>query len=374
MKILQLGKFYPPDTGGIETVIYDIAEVLNKNNTISCDVLCSNKNYTYKEELINGYKVMRTKTFGIYFSTSFTLQMIFKLKEIIQNYDVIHVHLPDPMANIALLCVNPSKQKIILHWHSDIIKQKYLLRLYEPLQKWMLRKASKIIATTPKYIKESKYLQKFKDKCVSIPIGIDENKLKSCETQVIKIREQYKNKKIIFSLGRLVYYKGFEYLIKSANYLSDEYIILIGGTGPLKEKLTTLISENNLEHKVKLLGRIEDENLGNYYKSCDIFCLPSIAKSEAFGIVQIEAMSFAKPIVATKIKGSGVDWVNKDGVSGINVQPKNSQALANAFTTIINNKEKYNAYCNNSLERFNTLFIREEMCNKIIKIYGEKND
>ncbi|MBT5492277.1 glycosyltransferase [bacterium] len=123
MKILQLGRFYAPSTGGIETVMYDVTEVLNEYEEASCDVLCSSKNYTYEESSTNNYKVIRTKSLGVYFSTSITPQMIFKLKEIINNYDIIHVHLPDPMANIALMLVDCSKQKIILHWHSDVVKQ-----------------------------------------------------------------------------------------------------------------------------------------------------------------------------------------------------------------------------------------------------------
>jgi glycosyltransferase involved in cell wall biosynthesis len=370
MKILQLGRFYPPSTGGIETVMYDITEMLNKERDIKCDVLCSSKDYNYLEEKSN-YTIYRTKTFGIYFSTSITPQMIFKLRNIVSQYDIIHVHLPDPMANIVLMLTNLENKKIVLHWHSDIIKQKYLLKLYEPLQNWMMKKADKIIATTPKYIEESKYLQKYKDKCISIPIGIDENKLKANINIVNNIKKIYNNKKIIFSLGRLVYYKGFEYLIKSAKYLNNEYVILIGGSGPLKEELNNLIKSHSLENKVILLGRIEDNELGSYYEACDLYCLPSIVKSEAFGIVQIEAMSFGKPIVATKINGSGVDWVNKDDVSGINVEPKDPEALAEAFRRIFNNKDDYERYSINAKKRFNSLFKREKMNDRLIQLYKE---
>ncbi len=367
MKILQLGKFYPPDIGGIETVMYDITDVLNQDSAIQCDVLCSNNDYTYKLETFNGYKIIRTKTFGKYFSTSITPQMIYKLKQIVNGYDLIHIHLPDPMANLAMFIVNPKKQKIVLHWHSDIIKQKYLLKLYEPLQNWLMKKADKIIATTPKYIEESKYLQIYKDKCISIPIGIDETKLIANEDKVLELKNQYKDKRIIFSLGRLAYYKGFEFLIESAKYLDDSYIILIGGGGELKESLESIIVNNNLQNKVKLLGRIEDIDLGSYYEACDIYCLSSIVKSEAFGIVQIEAMSFSKPVVATKIEGSGVDWVNQDGISGVNVEPKNSKALAEGFKNIIN--DKYNDYSQGAVNRFNNNFKRLKMTNTIKGLY-----
>ena len=126
MKILQLGKFYPPSIGGIQLVMYDITETINKNKDIECDVLCSNDVNLYTEEVINNYRVFRTKTFGTYFATSATPQMIFKLRNIISEYDIIHLHLPDPMANLALFFANTKNKKVILHWHSDIIKQKYI--------------------------------------------------------------------------------------------------------------------------------------------------------------------------------------------------------------------------------------------------------
>ncbi len=202
-------------------------------------------------------------------------------------------------------------------------------------------------------------------------IGIDKNKLNSDTFKVDSIRKTYKNKKIIFSLGRLVYYKGFEYLIDSAKYLSEDYIILIGGIGPLYKELDNKIKLLKLENKVKLLGRIEDNDLGNYYEACDIYCLSSIVKSEAFGIVQIEAMSFSKPVIATKIKGSGVDWVNKHKESGINVNPKNGEELANAIKKIISNHNLYKKYSQGAKNRFEENFNREIMVESIYKLYSE---
>ncbi len=368
MKILQLGKFYDSYTGGIETVIYDITETLNERG-VSCDVLCANKNNLYQEEFRKNYKIMRTKTWRMCCATAITPQMIFTLRKIINEYDIVHIHAPDPMATLALFCVNTTKQKIVLHWHSDIIKQKYLLKLYAPLQNWLLKKADKIITTTPKYRQESAYLQNFQAQCVDIPIGINRNKLIADEAFVTKIKHQYQGKKIIFSLGRLVYYKGFEYLIKSAQYLNDDYVILIGGDGYLKQDLQNLIKDNGLQDRVKLVGKIDETDLGSYYKACDVFCLPSIVKSEAFGIVQVEAMSFGKPVVATTIAGSGVDWVNLDGVSGVNVSPKQPQALANAFIDLFSDNDRYNQYCIDAKQRFQQIFVRDKMVDSVLDLY-----
>ena len=317
------------------------------------------------------YIVYRTKSYGKIASTSITPQMIFKLKEIIDNYDIIHLHHPDPMANFALFLVNPKKQKIVIHWHSDIIRQKFALKFYRPLLNWMLKKADVIIGSSTKYIEESEQLKKFKNKCVPIPYGIKKENLKINEEKIKEIKKKFENKKIIFSLGRFIYYKGFEYLIESSKYLPDDYIIVIGGDGELRKKYEKLIMNNNLLNKVFLIGKIPQTHLGSYYKACDLFCLPSIEKSEAFGLVIVEAMSFGKPVVATNIKGSGVSWVNQNGVTGLNVEPKNPKALADAIRFICENPEIYIKMSKNALKRFEEEFTVEKEILKILKIYNK---
>jgi len=374
MKILQFGKFYPPDIGGIETAIYNITEELNKRG-IKCDVLCSNSKYEYKKEIIDRgsykYIVYRTKSYGKIASTSITPQMIFKLKEIIDNYDIIHLHHPDPMANFALFLVNPKKQKIVIHWHSDIIRQRFALKFYRPLLNWMLKKADVIIGSSTKYIEESEQLKKFKNKCAPIPYGIKKENLKVDKEKIKEIKKKFENKKIIFSLGRFIYYKGFEYLIESSKYLPDNYVIVIGGDGELRKKYEKLIMNNNLLNKVFLIGKIPQTHLGSYYKACDLFCLPSIEKSEAFGLVIVEAMSFGKPVVATNIKGSGVNWVNQNGVTGLNVEPKNPKALADAIRFICENPEIYIKMSKNALKRFKEEFTIEKEILRILEIYNK---
>jgi rhamnosyl/mannosyltransferase len=368
MKILQLGKFYPPDTGGMETALYNITEELNQRG-IQCDVLCANKEKKYRNDLLNGYKVIRTSSYGIVASTSISPQMIRELKKVITNYDILHIHHPNPTANLALFMANPKKQKVVIHWHSDIIKQELELRFYKPLLIWMLKKADVIIGTSQKYIDESLQLKDFKNKCVPIPIGIKKNDIGVDENKFEEIKVRFKNKKIIFSLGRFIYYKGFEYLIESAKYLPDNYVILLGGDGELKEKYEQIIRENGLSENVFLVGKIDQKDLGSYYEACDLFCLPSIAKSEAFGLVMVEAMSFGKPIVATKIKGSGTDWVNHNEITGLNVEPKNPEQLANAFKTILENQEIYSKFSKNAFQRYLNEFTIETEIEKLIKVY-----
>ncbi|RAX54224.1 hypothetical protein CCY99_04225 [Helicobacter sp. 16-1353] len=365
MRVLQFGKFFPPDLGGIETVIEDLTLGLNKRG-ISCDVLCSNSKLKYEESTLPcGAKIMRCASFGKFASTSIAPQMIFKLRKIIDNYDIIHMHLPDPMANLALLLANYKNKIIILHWHSDIIKQKRLLKLYLPLQQKLLKIATAIIATSNKYIEESAFLPKFRDKCVGIPIGVNKESLVADDVDKDIIRFP-KNKKVIFSLGRFATNKGFEYLIESAKYLSDEYVIFIGGSGneALKKQFEEQVRAEGLENKVYLMGRIKRNNLQYYYKNCHIFALPSI--QESYGIVLVEAMSFGKPIICTKLYPSGNDWINMHNKTGLVIESKNPQAIAKAIEEI---EKNYNYFANNAYNRYLEEFKQETMIDNIISLY-----
>ena len=362
-KILQLGKFYPPDIGGIENVMQDICIGINARGLV-CDVLCSNSSYAFSYEIVGSARIYRTKSFGKFASTSITPQMISMLKKLIQAYDIIHLHLSDPMANLALFSNNIQDKIVILHWHSDIIKQKHLLKLYAPLQNWLLQKAHSIIATSPKYIAESLFLQPYRDKCVSIPIGIDDM-CPSLESTLAHTPTYKKEcKKIIFSLGRLAQNKGFTYLVQSVQYLPDEYEIHIGGDGALHSKLEAFINEHKLSHKVKLLGCITRDKLAKHYQQCHIFVLPSI--QESYGVVLLEAMSFGKPIISTKLSPSGSDYVNAHNVSGLVVPPQNPVAIAQAISEI---ERDYERFSRDARARFLQLFTSEKMLDSLYELY-----
>jgi len=367
MKILQFGKFYYPTSGGMERALLEITEGLN-NHGIKCDVLCSNTNRDNEVTKFDKYIVYRTASYGIINSTSITPNLIFKLWKIHEEYDIIDVHHPDPMAFLALFLVRP-KAKIVIHWQSDIIRQQLTAKLFLPLQNWVLRRSEKIILASEAYGRHSKSLKEYLDKMVVVPIGIDDKNLKIDIDKRDKIKSRYGDKKIIFALGRLVTYKGFDYLIESAKYLSDEYMILIGGKGPEEENLKNIIKQHGLEDRVEMLGFITEEDKYAYFEMATIFSLPSITKAEAFGVVLIEAMAYGKPIVLSSIEGSGMNWVNQDGVTGFQVEPKDAKALAKAIKKITLNEELYREFSQNSLNRFRTIFTRDNMVNLLEDLY-----
>lgn len=366
MRVLQIGKFYPV-IGGVEKVMYDIVLGISKRNDVDCDMLCASMNR--QPDIVSvdkNARIICTSTWIKLFATMVSPAMITQLWEIKNEYDIIHIHHPDPMAALTLR-LSGYKGNVVLHWHSDILKQKFTLKLFYPLQKWLIGRADVIVGTSPLYLQHSPFLQSLSLKKLCIPIGIDP--VIPNEEEVKLLKRKYSGKKIVFSLGRLVEYKGYRFLIEAAKYLPDDYIILIGGNGPLKQDLQGFIETNYLCDKVELLGRIDDIDLPNYYGVSDVYVLSSIWKTEAFGIVQIEAMSCGKPVIATKIPGSGVPWVNEDGVSGINVEPENAEEIAKAIISILSDKDCYSRFACAAKRRYETLFRKELMINKCVELY-----
>lgn len=368
MKLLQLGKFYPV-RGGVEKVMYDLMVGLSERG-VDCDMMCALSKGRSCIRSINGHaRLIGGHTWMKVAATMISPAMVFSLRKRCREYDIIHVHHPDPMACLALF-LSGYTGKVVLHWHSDIEKQKTLLKLYRPLQSWLLKRADLVVGTTPVYTAESPCLAAVQQKTVCLPIGIDPVLPQPELTE--RLKQRYLGKKIVFALGRLVAYKGFGYLIEAANYLDDGYIVLIGGEGVLMHDLSDAIKAHRLEERVKLLGRIPDEELPAYFGACTLFCLPSVQKTEAFGIVQIEAMSCGKPVVATRIPQSGVPWVNVHGWSGLNVAPKNAQELADAIRQIAGDERTYKRFATGAEARYRETFTKEKMINNVLDIYNNR--
>ncbi|WP_439840317.1 glycosyltransferase [Aeromonas veronii] len=376
MKVLHLSKFYYPYRGGIEQVVQDICEGVNGSDTaldpidFKCDVICITDNQKSSIEQYNGVTVYSCPINGSFSSFYFSAKYLFWVRSIVKSYDILHLHLPNPLAGFAIMLANLKGKKIVLHWHSDIVKQKLLHFFYSPFEKWLLRVSSVVIATSPNYIGQSKCLQSVKDKVVTVPIGLSSPPSFSSHT-CDELRRQYPDKKIIFSLGRHVYYKGFEYLIQASKGLPDDYVVLIGGSGPLTSQYEAMISSLKLESKVILIGRVDEALLGSYFAMADVFCLPSVERSEAFGVVQIESLSVGTPIVSCNIPGSGVSWVNQDGVTGRVVAPRDIKSLTTALVDVVNHRD---VYISGAKVRFDEVFTAKKMNSILVKLYRDLMD
>ena len=368
MKILQLGKAYPPaNLGGVEVTIQLITEGLHQKG-IFCDVLGVNEGIFSKQERLPFGTIYRESLVIKAFSTLFSFKLIYRLFLISSKYDIIHIHHPDPMTAIALWLIRP-KCKVIVHWHSDILKQKFLLKIYRPLQTWLLNRCDIIICTSPPYAKNSPDLKLYSKKIEIIPIGIKQSKLILNQTIAEEINNKFKGYKLVLAIGRMSYYKGYDFLIEASKFFRRDIKLVIIGDGELEKALKYRVDKENLTENIIFLGKVSEEIKNTYLYSCDIFVLTSIFKTEAFAIVQLEAMSFGKPIVSTKISGSGVDWVNQNLISGLTVPIMDSFSIAKAINLLTENSDLYNKLSTGSKNRFNNYFTQEIMIDKILTLY-----
>ena len=368
MRVLQLSKFYPPVWGGIEAAAWELNEGLARAG-VSADVLCSHQRaWTEVSTSAAGYRVTRAASLGLLLSTSMAPALLWQLSRLAEGRDIIHVHMPDPMAALAVWAVRP-RARVVLHWHSDVVRQRRAMRLYEPLQHWLLARADAIIATSSAYAQASAPLQPWQHKVTVIPIGISDNHSQASSNKAAAIRQRFQGRRIVFALGRMTYYKGFDVLIAAAAALPEDTVVLIGGAGQGLSDLQAMMAANGLAGKVHLLGAVADADLPSYFEACDLFCLPSVARSEAYSVAMIEAMLMARPIVATEINGSGVPWVNKDGETGINVPVGQPIALAAALRLLLQDAPLRERYGAAARRRYLQEFSAELMTRRTLELY-----
>lgn len=259
--------------------------------------------------------------------------------------------------------------KVIVSYHSDIIRQRFFLSLFNPLLIKFLEKAAVIIVTSKNLIDNSPVLKRFKNKCKIIPHGIDLNKFVLTNEVAKKIEEikQKFSRPIILFVGRLVYYKGLEYLIKAMREIEAHLLVI--GDGPLRNKLKKMAHHLEVSSKITWVGKIDNEKLTPYYYASDIFVLPSAIKAESFGIVQLEAFACEKPVISTNLP-TGVPYVNLHRKTGLVVPPRDSKAIAKAIKVLLASEEIRKRYGQNGRERLGREFTKEIMSKEVLSIYS----
>lgn len=343
-KILHISKYYYPFVGGTEQTARDIVLAL-KNNYIQKVVAFGTEQ---DDEIcqVDNVDVIKCGCVAKIASQSISLTYKKNLKKIFDEFepDVVIFHYPNPFVASILLQLLKPKVKLIVYWHLDIVKQKVLKYLFYGQNKKLLKRANKVICTSPNYIQGSLWLQSVKDKCLVVPSCINEKRMlctPQIEEKAATIRKENENKIICVAVGRHTEYKGFEYLVRASKYLTNNFIIYITGTGELTNKLK---KEAEGDEKIIFTGRIEDDELKALIYAADIFCFPSITKNEAFGLALAEAMYYAKPAVTFNIPGSGVNYVCINGENGIEVPNRDIKKYAEAMQKLAGDKllrEKY---------------------------------
>lgn len=302
IKVLQVVSYMFPAVSGNGQTAYDISNCLDKNK-FEQKIICFNTNSfmdvhdTHGTRTIydslNGIDVIRCGVWKNIASQLISFDYPNELKKILDNFkpDLIVLHCPNPfMAEFVLKYSLKYNFKLILYWHSDIVKQKLLGKLFNTQNCRILKRCSKVVTTSPNYIDGSEFLRQYRSKCVVVPSCIREDKNQPTDESnniANELKKQYPDKIICFAIGRHVPYKGFDYLIESSKYLDDRFEIFIGSEGPLTQKLKNQAKDDK---KIHFTGRLSADELKAYYQVAEIFCFSSVTKNEAYGLALADAL------------------------------------------------------------------------------------
>lgn len=368
MKILQIVKYYDPCQGGMESVVKNLVEgVVDCSDKINFTVYSNNHLRSFSQEKNVFGKITVLKEITPLFLKSQPLNLRYPaLKKLICENDIIHHHYPFPTMEVSLLRYFkkfPNK-KLIITWHANIKNSRWswIEKFYNPLIKKLLDRADCIIVTSPQLFEASNLLKDYKDKTKVIPLSFDPR----YKISGGKKMPENRNFEILF-VGKLRKYKGVEYLIEAIQNLSVKLTIV--GNGEELEILKEQVNSLQLGNKVRFVTNSSDAELSQIYKASDLFVLPSINEAEAFGVVQLEAMANGLPVINTKLN-SGVPFVSLNNFSGITVEPKCSKSLKSAIERIVGNKELYEFFSANAIERVG-LFTRRKMSESYLDIYND---
>lgn len=335
MRVLELGKFYPPHHGGIETLLRSYCEGLARRG-VGVDCVVAGEDRRSWHERHQGVVIHRMRSWGTAWSLSLCPSYLLAARRL--SADLWHAHFPNPLADLACW-LGRGRPPLVVSYHSDVVRQAGMMALYRPLQNWLLRRADRIVVATPRHVDCSPYLGVWRDKCEVIPYGVDLRRLEPTPGLVkaaAELRAGARGRPIVLNIGRLVGYKGQRFLVEAARELHAE--IWIAGTGPLEAELKNLAATWQVADRVHFWGSVSDAQRDALLHACDVFALPSHSPNEAFALVQVEAMACRKPVVCCDIP-SGVPFVNQHEVTGLVVPPQDASALALALRRLLADAE-----------------------------------
>ena len=318
MKILQVAKFPPSIIGGIEKLINELNKDLNDKN-VKNDFLCFNLSRKTEINIDKKTTVFKCGTLFEIASIPFSITMFYFLRKLVGNYDVIHLHSPNPIAEIYLLMIKKRINNLTVHFHADVSK-KLGYRFYWPIQKAILRQSKRIITTT-KALSKCKNLECFQDKIRVIPsyLSEDDYVLKDFPDKN-NIVERYRDMKFIVFVGRFTKYKNIDMLINAYSRVKHLTKLVLIGNGKEMKNLENLIYRKQLSKNIFIEKNINDDEKKYLLSKAYFSVLPSTSSAEAYGYVQVESMAQSTPVISFDIKNSGVSEINVNYKTGLILQ------------------------------------------------------
>jgi glycosyltransferase involved in cell wall biosynthesis len=367
MRILHLYKDYFPVLGGIEHHIQVLAEAQAAAGHQVTVLVCDPGRLTQRAEM-NGVTVIKAGRLATRASMPLSLAQPWELLH--QCADVVHVHSPYPLGELANWLTRRGRATVITY-HSDVVRQQSWLRLYGPLLRRVLRAADRIIATNPRYVETSPWLQPVADKCTVVPLGVDVAQFTPpWHRQGTTTGESARAETpMLLFVGRLRYYKGLDTLLQALTQLPGVALTVVGD-GPMRLPWAALAGQLGLADRVRFAGDGDDADLPAWYRRADVFVLPANARAEAFGTVLLEAMATGLPCVTTEL-GTGTSWIVQHGVTGLVVPPRDVGALAEALASLVPDAALRRALGAASRARVEAHFTVERMIQGVEAVYRE---
>lgn len=361
LKVVHVYKDYdPPVRGGMERHV----ALMCRYQKQWCDVealVCSRRLRT-EQRLHDAVPVTAVGEWGRFQSAPLSPLFPWYLKR--SRADVVVLHFPNPTAEMSWLLTRP-RGALVVRYQSDVVRQASAMRIYRPFQHAFLRNADVILPTSQQYLDSSETLNLFREKCRVMPLGIEPEAYESPDMAAVEaLRERYGA--FVFFCGVHRYYKGLPWLIEAAAKIDAK--VVLAGDGPERATHEALAGERGGE--VVFPGFLSEQELINHLHASTVVAFPSCERSEAFGLSMLEAHACGRPVVSTRL-GTGVEFVNEDGVTGINVPPKDADALAHAINSLLQDRERATLLGQQARERVHRLFTAEKVARQEYEVYEE---
>lgn len=367
MRVVHVFKdYYPPTTGGIEQHMHLLCGRLAKKMDVA--VLVPSRSRSRIEESVEGVAVVRVPEFGRFASVPLCPTMARELRAL--QPDIVHLHFPNPMGDIAYL-LGTRRVPLVITYHADVIRQRALLPLYMPLLARTFDHARRIVASSAEYADSSPILSRYRDKCSVIPYGVDVQSLvlRDGEASHVEDLKGHHSRGLILFVGVLRPYKGLEVLLHAMTEVAQTHLVIVGWD-PERGEAAGLAKRLGLSGRVTFAGVVSESRLRVLLHACELLVLPSLDRREAFGIVQLEAMACGKPVVSSDLL-TGVRLVNRDGETGFLVPPGDPVALADAISRLLGDADLRARLGQTARERVIRQFSADRMVDETAEVYAQ---
>lgn len=366
MRVLHFYKdYYPESIGGVEQVIRQLCVGTAKLGA-ECEVLTLTRGKNTTVVQFEGHLVHRARLNFEIASTGFSIDAILQLAALAKQFDIVHYHFPWPFMDLAHFLTRVDRPSVVTY-HSDIVRQKKLLKLYQPLKHRFLTSVDKIVATSPNYLASSAVLERYKDKTTTITYGLDKSIYPTPSAELVRKWQQRFNGRFFLFVGVLRYYKGLHILLDAMQDI--DYSVVIVGAGPIEDELKEHASRLGLKNLI-FLGALPDEDKVVLLQLCYAVAFPSHLRSEAFGISLLEGAMYGKPMISSEI-GTGTSYINIDGETGLVVPPGDAEAFRTAMRALWENPEMAKVMGERAEARYWKLFTAERMAVGYVGLYKQ---